>query len=87
MESRSSIQAPEEPSVVKLEHPDDYMDKILYTMANPVAAALVPKSSEYPGVLTKPSHYLDGLIEVARSRTSPRIRGAYKEGFRQDARR
>jgi hypothetical protein len=42
------------------------MDKILYTICNPVAAALVPKSSQYPGVVTQPADYRAGPVEVSR---------------------
>ena len=56
----------EEPSVVVLDHPDDFADKILYTIANPVAAALVSRSEQYPGIVTQPGDYLADPIEVAR---------------------
>lgn len=64
----------EEPSVVKLEHPDDFLDKVLYTMANPVAAALVGKSEDYPGLVTQPKDYLEG----------PKVVGRPEVFFRQD---
>jgi REP-associated tyrosine transposase len=65
----------EDPSVVRLEHPDDFLDKVLYTMANPVAAALVGKSEDYPGVVTQPKDYLEGPIEVRRPEVFFRKRG------------
>lgn len=56
----------EPPSVVVLEGPEDALDKMLYVMANPVAAALVGSSNKYPGVVSQPSDFLKGPVEVER---------------------
>jgi putative transposase len=38
--------------VVRLEHPDDLLDKLAYLIANPVAAGLVKDPRDWPGVMT-----------------------------------
>ena len=65
----------EEPSVVNLERPEDFIDKLLYTIANPVAAALVNKSAEYPGVVSQPKDYLEEPVEIARPEVFFRANG------------
>jgi hypothetical protein len=40
------------PSVVRLEHPDDVLDKLAYVAANPVAAGLVENPLDWPGTIT-----------------------------------
>src|SRR5262249_32043537 len=44
--------AAEAPSVVRLDHPDDVLDKLAYMAANPVAAGLVDDPTDWPGVMT-----------------------------------
>lgn len=44
--------AAEAPSVVRLEHPDDVLDKLAYMAANPVAAGLVEDPKDWPGAIT-----------------------------------
>ena len=56
----------EPPSAVRLESVADQIDKILYVMANPTAAALVPKAELWPGVISLPQDYLSGPVEVVR---------------------
>jgi hypothetical protein len=41
-------------NVVRLADARDVVDKIAYVMANPVAAGLVPRPSEWPGLLVRP---------------------------------
>ena len=46
----------EKTSVIALEEKDDMLDKIIYTLANPVQARLVAHGSKWPGVwLYKPA--------------------------------
>jgi REP element-mobilizing transposase RayT len=40
----------EPPSVVRLENDEDGLDKIAYVMTNPLAAGLVKRSSQWPGL-------------------------------------
>jgi REP element-mobilizing transposase RayT len=40
------------PSVVRLEHPVDVLDKLAYVTANPVAAGLVADPHDWPGMIT-----------------------------------
>jgi hypothetical protein len=56
----------EQPSAVRLESLDDILDKILYVMSNPTAAALVPKAEQWPWAISLPKDYLSGPVEVAR---------------------
>jgi len=56
----------DQPSQIPLESPEDVLDKLLYIMANPTAAALVHKSELWPGVITRPTDYTNGPIEVQR---------------------
>ena len=56
----------EQPSLVKTEQDQDVLDKMVYTLANPVSSFLVSHGHEWPGVLTKPTDLLAGEIEVPR---------------------
>ncbi|MDI7267604.1 MAG: transposase [Myxococcota bacterium] len=40
-------------SLVRLETPDDVLDKIVYTIVNPIAAGLVPRSEQWPGATSR----------------------------------
>jgi REP element-mobilizing transposase RayT len=52
-----NLWASEKTSVISLEERNDVMDKIVYTMSNPVAARLVASGNKWPGVwLYKRSH-------------------------------
>ena len=42
--------ATEQPSAVRLEHPDDVIDKMLYTLLNPVESGLVKQAEKWPGL-------------------------------------
>ena len=46
--------APDTYSAVRLESPGDIVDKTAYTLANPVAAGLVPTGSAWPGLWSAP---------------------------------
>jgi REP element-mobilizing transposase RayT len=47
-----NLWAAEAPGVVRLEHPDDVLDKLAYVTANPVAAGLVDDPHDWPGMIT-----------------------------------
>ena len=53
-------------SAVRLESIDDMLDKILYTMLNPVSACLTPTAEQWPGVISLPDDYLKGPVVVER---------------------
>jgi len=42
--------ATEQPSAVRLERPEDVIDKMLYTLLNPVDSCLVPHAEQWPGL-------------------------------------
>ncbi len=42
--------ATEQPSAVRLERPDDVIDKMLYTLLNPVESCLVKQAEKWPGL-------------------------------------
>lgn len=56
----------EQPSLVKTEQDQDVLDKMVYTLANPVSSFLVSHGHKWPGVRTKPTDLLAGEIEVPR---------------------
>jgi putative transposase len=47
---RENFWATEQTSFVRLMTPEDVLDKVAYTVANPVAAGLVARGDEWPGV-------------------------------------
>ena len=52
-----NLWASEKTSVIALSEPEDILDKIVYTLVNPVQARLVAKGKKWPGVwLYKRSH-------------------------------
>lgn len=53
-------------SAVRLETPEDLLDKVVYTLANPVAAGLVPRGKQWPGVWSDPSQIGKGSEVVER---------------------
>ena len=61
-----NVWSSEPPSQVRLESPEVVVEKILYLMTNPVAAALVARADQWPGVVTLPADYLRGGVEVKR---------------------
>lgn len=56
----------EQPSLVRTEHDEDVLDKMIYTLANPVSSYLVSHGHKWPGVRTSPSDLLVGELEVPR---------------------
>ncbi|MFH2007045.1 MAG: transposase [bacterium] len=57
--------APGSYSHVVLETPDDVLDKMVYTLVNPVAAGLVPRAAKWPG-LTSVKHHIGDTITIER---------------------
>ncbi len=45
-----NLWATEQPSIVRLEGADDVIDKMLYTLLNPVTASLVKNADKWPGL-------------------------------------
>jgi REP element-mobilizing transposase RayT len=58
--------APGSYSAVALETPADVLDKIAYVLANPVAAGLVRRASEWPGLWSAPEMIGAGPVIVKR---------------------
>ena len=58
-----NLWAPASYSAVRLETPDDIVDKVVYTLANPVAARLVEHGSDWPGLWSAPER-MGGEAEV-----------------------
>jgi hypothetical protein len=56
----------ERPSVVHLRTPQAVIEKLAYVMANPVAAGLVRRASDWPGVSTRPDELGTASWTVAR---------------------
>jgi len=50
-------------SAVKVETPEDLLDKTVYTLVNPVAAGLVPRGRDWPGLWSAPER-MGGEAEV-----------------------
>jgi REP element-mobilizing transposase RayT len=61
-----SFWAPGSYSAVALQTADDVLDKMAYVLANPVAAGLVRRGSEWPGLWSAPSRVGAGAREVKR---------------------
>jgi len=57
--------APGSYSHVTLETSDDVLDKMVYTIVNPVEAGLVPRAAKWPG-LNSVTHHVGDTIEVER---------------------
>jgi hypothetical protein len=51
---------------VALQSPEDVLDKLAYVLANPVAAGLVRRGSEWPGLWSAPAAIGAGAREVKR---------------------
>ena len=58
--------APGSYSAVALQRPDDVLDKMAYTLANPVKAGLVRRGAEWPGLWSAPARIGAGAKEVKR---------------------
>lgn len=61
-----SFWAPGSYSAVALQTAEDVLDKMAYVLANPVAAGLVRRGSEWPGLWSAPSTIGAGAREVKR---------------------
>jgi len=61
-----SFWAPSSYSAVALQSPDDIVDKAAYVLANPVAAGLVRRGRDWPGLWSDPQQVGRGVIEVER---------------------
>jgi putative transposase len=61
-----SFWAPGSYSAVALQSPLDVLDKMAYVLANPVAAGLVRRGSEWPGLWSAPARMGAGPREVKR---------------------
>jgi REP element-mobilizing transposase RayT len=61
-----SFWAPGSYSAVALQTPEDVLDKMAYVLANPVAAGLVRRGSEWPGLWSAPERIGAGAREVKR---------------------
>ena len=57
---------PDSYSAVRLETPEDVLAKMIYVLANPVAAGLVRRGREWPGLWSDPSRIGRGAIAVER---------------------
>lgn len=70
-----SFWAPSSYNAVTLATPQDILDKVAYTLANPVAAGLVTRARDWGGVWTAPKDIDGGRIEASRPDTFFRTRG------------
>jgi len=61
-----SFWSPGSYSAVALQTPDDVLDKMAYVLANPVAAGLVRRGSEWPGLWSAPAEIGTGVRLVKR---------------------
>ena len=77
-----SLWSPEKFSAVPLVDPDDVLDKIVYCLANPVKAALVETSSQWPGLTSRPHDYKKGPRTVRRPEVFFRPEGTMPESLR-----
>ena len=51
---------------VRLETPDDAMDKLIYVLANAVSAGLIPTAAAWPGLWSDPAQLLKGVLVAPR---------------------
>jgi len=56
-------------SVVRLDGPEDVMEKLVYVTTNPVTAGLVDRPADWPGLRTLPSHTLHRARVLQRPKT------------------
>ncbi len=61
-----NVWATEQPSLVKLQDPEDVLSHMVYTHTNPVSSFLVDRSIRWPGLRSDPSDLLKGSIEATR---------------------
>ncbi len=69
-------------SAVKLESDEDVWDKLLYVLANPTAAGLVPTLSQWPGAHSDPRGYGRAPIVVDRPEVFFRSDGIMPEAVK-----
>ena len=69
-----SFWAPSSYSAVALQTPDDVVDKVAYTLANPVAAGLVGRGRDWPGLWSDPEH-VGTQVDVRRPAVFFRSKG------------
>jgi REP element-mobilizing transposase RayT len=69
----------EQTSVVHLVDDADVIDKIVYTLSNPVSAGLVAHGDSWPGVRTQPSQLVGTTEEVVRPPVFFRSNGSMPE--------
>jgi putative transposase len=72
---RESFWGPKGYNAIPLTTPDDIVDKVAYVLANPVAAALVPRGRKWPGLWAAPEEIGGGPVEVARPEVFFRRKG------------
>ncbi len=77
-----SLWSSEKFSAVPLEDADEVLDKILYCLANPVEAALVESSSEWPGLKSGPRDYTKAAKAIRRPEVFFRSDGEMPESVR-----
>lgn len=76
-----SFWAPNSYSAVALVTPDDVLEKAAYVLANPVAAGLVVRGREWPGLWSDPARIGSGAIEVTRPEVFFRAKGKMPESI------
>lgn len=76
-----SFWAPGSYSAVALLSPADVLEKTAYVLANPVAAGLVRRASDWPGLWSAPDAIGAGPLQVARPEAFFRRKGPMPEGL------
>jgi putative transposase len=71
-----SFWAPSSYSAVRLLSPEDVIDKAAYTLANPVAAGLVQRGPDWPGLWSTPERVGAKGVELVRPRDFFRSNGS-----------
>jgi REP element-mobilizing transposase RayT len=66
-------------SAVALSTPQDVLDKAAYVLANPVAAGLVRRAREWPGLWSAPEQIGAGALEAPRPKTFFNPKGSMPE--------
>ncbi len=76
-----SFWAPNSYSAVALVSPEDVLEKAAYVLANPVAAGLVVRGREWPGLWSDPARIGLGAIEAKRPEVFFRANGKMPESI------
>ncbi len=74
-----SFWAPSSYSAVSLSSPEDVIEKAAYVLANPVAAGLVKRGREWPGLWSEPDQIGAGRIRFTRPESFFRAEGPMPE--------